>query len=325
MFSRIQVISSVFFVVAGLALAAAQTAPVQVSTWKRLSPGTSPEARVYPAMAFDPVSNKVILFGGLGVNGDLNDTWAFDGTNWTLIETAVAPPARNGATMAFDRGTRKLVMFGGFDVDQYLQDTWVWDGATATWTEAQMQVPPPKATGAMLFTDPVSGKAMMFGGYNSANTIPVYSTTWRWTGSSWLKLHPATVPYPKAWGIASLDPLRRNVVVTGGTGDTIRSDNTWTWDGNDWTLLSPTTQIPAYLGAGATFDPAAQSVVVFGANADTWSWTGNDWVQLTPNQSPLARAAIGMAYDFASHQAIIFGGELSTGPLANGTWQFIAH
>ena len=34
-------------------------------------------------MAYDPVSKKVVLFGGAGQTVDLNDTWTFDGTNWT--------------------------------------------------------------------------------------------------------------------------------------------------------------------------------------------------------------------------------------------------
>jgi len=322
MFLRRQITKIMFVSAAGFALAAAQPVLVHASTWKRISTATIPPARDYCAMAYDPVSNKIILFGGLAASGNLNDTWAFDGSNWTQIQTAVAPPVRNGATMGFDRSTRKLIMFGGFDVDQYLQDTWEFDGATLTWTEAQMTVPPPKATGAMLFTDPLSGKAMMFGGYNATQVIPVDNTTWRWTGKGWLKLHPATPPYPKAWGIAALDPVRKNVVVTGGTGDTIRSDNTWVWDGTNWTMLNPTTQIPAYVGAGSAFDDATQTVIVFGDNADTWSWTGSDWVQLTPKQSPLARSAIGMAHNPTTHQVIVFGGELSSGPLVNGTLQF---
>jgi hypothetical protein len=274
-------------------------------------------------MAFDPVSNKIVLFGGFGTNGNLNDTWTFDGSNWTEIVTAVAPPVRNGATMAFDRRINKLVMFGGFDVSQYLQDTWLWDGATSTWTEAQMTSPPPRATGAMLFTDPLSGRAMMFGGYNSRRVVPVYNTTWGWTGTYWRKMNPATAPYPKAWGIATVDPLRNNAVLTGGTGDTIRADNTWTWDGKNWTLLSPATQIPAFLGAGSAFDPAMQAVVVYGGDGSTWSWTGSNWVQLTPTQSPSARSAVGMAYDPVTSQTILFGGVLSSSQLVNGTFEFV--
>ncbi len=324
MFSRRQAITCLLAAIAALELTA-QPLLSQTSGWKRLSTATTPSPRMYPAMAYDAVSKKLVLFGGFGENGDLNDTWTFDGTNWTGSTTAVAPPVRNGASMAFDMSTSKLVMFGGFDGDQYLSDTWVWDGATSTWTEAQMPSPPPAATGAMLFTDPLTGKATMFGGYNSFNVVPVYNTTWRWTGSEWRKLTPATQPYPRGWGIAVLDPIRHNVVLTAGNGDTIRTDNTWTWDGRNWTLLSPTAQIPAYVGAGAAFDPAMHAVAVFGAAGDTWSWTGKNWVQLSPVNSPSPRSAVGMAFDIATHQVIMFGGLLSNNNLVGETWQLLGH
>jgi hypothetical protein len=274
-------------------------------------------------MAYDPVSRRIILFGGNRPTGNLNDTWAFDGANWTQIETALAPPVRNGATMAYDESTKKLVMFGGFDIDQYLQDTWLWDGATSTWSEARMKMSPPRATGAMLFTDPLTGRAMMFGGYNSANKVPVYSNTWRWTGIAWEKLNPSTVPYPRAWGIATLDSLRHNVVLTGGNGDTIRTDNTWTWDGVNWTQLAPTTQMQGYVGAGSAFDPAVHAIVVLGGDGATWLWNGTDWVQMSPANSPSGRSGVGMTYDPVTRQVIDFGGVLSTGTLVHETWQLV--
>ena len=319
---RSQAVEYLLVAVAASALAGAQPALAQISEWHRLSPPTSPSARMYPAMAYDRASQKLVLFGGAGATQNLNDTWTFDGTTWTQMVTPVAPPVRNGASMAYDRTTRKLVMFGGFDVNHYLGDTWLWDGATSTWTQAEMTSPPPHATGAMLFTDPISGKAMMFGGYNAFTVIPVYSTTWLWTGTSWKKLFPSTQPYPRGWGIAVPDPVQNNVVLTAGTGDTIRTDNTWTWDGHNWALLSPATQVPAYVGAGGAFDPLMQDVVMFGAAGDTWSWTGTDWIQLSPSNSPPARSAMGMAYDNESGQTIMFGGQLSNGNLTNETWQF---
>ena len=168
---RSQVTRYLLALVAVLAFATAQPVLIHASNWKKLSTATTPPARSYCAMAYDPVSKKVVLFGGLGKTGNLNDTWAFDGTNWTQLRTAVAPKVRNGATMAFDRSTKQLVMFGGFDKNKYLQDTWVWNGVASTWTQVQMPSPPPRATGAMLFTDPLSGRAMMFGGFNATQTI----------------------------------------------------------------------------------------------------------------------------------------------------------
>jgi hypothetical protein len=310
---------------AAVVFAVAQPALMHAATWNQISTAKSPTARTGCAMTYDPVSQKIVMFGGLGANSNLNDTWTFDGTNWTKVNTAVAPPVRNGATMAYDKTTQKLILFGGFDTSTYLQDTWLWDGATSTWSQAVLTKSPPRATGAMLFTDPKTGRAMMFGGYNANNVIPVYSNTWQWNGTLWKKLNPSVVPYPRAWGTATLDAVRHNIVLTGGTGDTIRADNTWTWDGVNWTMQSPATQVEAFIEGASAFDPASRTAIVFGGVAETWSWTGTNWVQIVPNASPSARSGMGMAYDPVSKQTIIFGGQLATGSLTNETWQLVPH
>ena len=308
-----------------LALCALGAQPVLLhgSTWQQLTPAVSPSARSYYSMAYDPVSKKVVLFGGQGSSGNLNDTWTFDGTTWTQVTTAPAPPVRNGAAMGYDRPTKKLILFGGFNGKQYLQDTWIWDGAASTWTQASMASPPPSATGAMVFSDPVSGKATMYGGYNATKIIPVSSFTWAWTGTAWNKLSPSTIPIPRGWGIAALDTLHHNVVLTGGTGDTIRTDNTWIWDGTNWTSVLPATQIEALIGAGYAFDPAEKAVVVFGGVAETWTWNGTTWTLLAPTISPSARSGVSLAYDPVTRQTILFGGLLANGPLTNETWEFV--
>jgi hypothetical protein len=51
--------------------------------WIQLSPTNSPPARSYLAMTYDPVSGKVIAFGGFDGTRYLDDTWSFDGRSWT--------------------------------------------------------------------------------------------------------------------------------------------------------------------------------------------------------------------------------------------------
>lgn len=305
------------------------------ANWTKLSPATSPAARVYSTMVYDPVSKKIVLFGGFGQNGMLNDTWTFDGTTWTQQQTAVAPTGRTGSAMAFDKRSQKIVMFGGFNGGQtgsaFLHDTWLWDGATSTWTEVKMKTSPPRGTGAVMFPDPASGDAVMFGGYNPTQKVPNLNKTWHWTGQAWQRLHPATSAYGRGWAIATFDPIRKNVVLTGGNGDTIRTDNTWTWDGKNWAQQSPSTQVQALVSAGIAFDPEMKSTIVFGGFGEgsnqnmnqTWSWDGSNWVQLSPKKSPSVRDGLAMAYDPATHEVVMFGGEVRfQGKLLGDTWKW---
>src|ERR1700704_3312626 len=74
---------------------------VPSSTWVHLSTPVKPSARSSCSMAYDPVSQKTVLFGGYDGSRHLNDTWTFDGKNWKHIATAVAPPARAAASAAY--------------------------------------------------------------------------------------------------------------------------------------------------------------------------------------------------------------------------------
>ena len=150
--------------------ASAAAAQFGFPDWIELSPNDSPPARSYLAMTYDPVSGKVIAFGGSDVTGYLNDTWSFDGTSWTQIATQSAPPARAAAQMTYDSVTQKVVLFGGFDGTNYLGDTWLWDGSTLQWTQATPKHHPPAVTGPMLFPDP-NGRAPIFLAGSTANSI----------------------------------------------------------------------------------------------------------------------------------------------------------
>ena len=65
-------------------------------------------------MAFDPATNRVMIFGGIGgLTGVLGDTWAYDGTTVDAGIAGNAPAARAGSMMAFDASSKDLVPFGG--------------------------------------------------------------------------------------------------------------------------------------------------------------------------------------------------------------------
>jgi hypothetical protein len=90
--------------------------------WVQQSPGTSPPARIYHAMAYDAAHGQVVLFGGVVPNGPnppttiFNDTWVWDGSNWTNVTPANSsnsPSARLLAGMAYDAARGKVVLFGG--------------------------------------------------------------------------------------------------------------------------------------------------------------------------------------------------------------------
>src|SRR5436190_3022418 len=305
--------------------ASAAAAHFSLLDWIELSPNNPPPARSYLAMTYDPVSGKIIAFGGFDGTGYLNDTWSFDGTSWAQIATQSAPPARAAAQMTYDSVIQKVVLFGGYDGTNYLGDTWLWDGTTSQWTQAAPTHHPRPVTGPMLFPDP-NGRVDLFGGFDGH----FYQLTmWQWTGFDWRRLSPATVPYARSSAAVATNHTSDQVVLFGGLAD-VNPNNTWTYDGTTWTLQSPRTQPVLVYAASAAFDPNINAVILFGGGSGgvdqntTWRWlvARGSWKQVTTTPSPPPREGAGMAYLPALGRVIVFGGQNSETPL-NDTWQFV--
>jgi hypothetical protein len=75
------------------------------SNWTQQTPATSPPPREAAAMAYDPATGNIVMFGGQVRNGVSGDTWTWDGSNWTRQTPTTSPSARSGAAMAYDNAT----------------------------------------------------------------------------------------------------------------------------------------------------------------------------------------------------------------------------
>ena len=114
----------------------AQTAAWQ---WRNLTPtsGTPPEARRNGVAIYDPVGNRVIVFGGTGDAGLLNDTWAFNvaARTWAkLATTGITPGARLGFDAVYDPTGHQMVIYAGQGAS-FFNDTWTLNLTTLAWRD----------------------------------------------------------------------------------------------------------------------------------------------------------------------------------------------
>ena len=117
--------------------------PVAGTITQRIVDGAlgSPSHRGRSAIAWNPTSNKLTVFGGntrggtsgVGTATLLADTWEYDpATNTWADVTPVAgsPTPRQYASMAYDPTTGGLLMFGGETATTtpptYTNETWLW-------------------------------------------------------------------------------------------------------------------------------------------------------------------------------------------------------
>lgn len=103
----------------------------QFSFWGEVFPATQPAARFRHAMAFYPITNQVVLYGGGGSGVVFNDTWTAFCGKWTQANPAHNPGQRNSMSMATGSGGFNIVMFGGRKVVppgvfRDSNETWTW-------------------------------------------------------------------------------------------------------------------------------------------------------------------------------------------------------
>lgn len=80
--------------------------------WAQRGPMSSPPARVWAEMAWDPSRQRIVLFGGFDplIYELLNDTWEFDGVTWVRRLPLMSPPTGSGyGSMAFDPTRLRMV------------------------------------------------------------------------------------------------------------------------------------------------------------------------------------------------------------------------
>ncbi len=196
--------------------------------WAGTTPTTSPPARSGASMAYDAATGNVVLFGGLGTSGALNDTWTWNGSNWTSVTPfGNNPIASYGSSMAYDPSTGSVVLFGGIDASgSFLSDTYSWKANAWTYMTVSNPIPAPRAYAAMSY-DARTAQMVLFGGESATGDL---SDTWLWDGQAWAQLQPlGSVPSARYGSSMAYDAATTDVVLFGGTGNGGNVADTWTY------------------------------------------------------------------------------------------------
>ena len=192
--------------------------------WREMSGGVHPSPRMSPAIAYDPLRQRVVLFGGSG--DAAGETWEWNGTSWHQAHPAQAPSPRGRATMAFDDKRRAVLLFGGFDRGNVLGDTWLWDGTN--WLLQAVNGPPGRANHVMA-AHPQRG-IVLFGGWQS-RPDSILGDTWLWDGRAW-RQHDLAGPPAREMPAFAWDPQRRELVLHGGRNPAGTAlGDVWFWNG----------------------------------------------------------------------------------------------
>jgi hypothetical protein len=136
------------------------------------------------AAAYDPISRRLIQFGGFS-QGYGAETQAYDGQAWRMLQPSTVPPA-GPALAATDDSTGEIVMITASVDHPNLTATWTWNGSN--WVR-HILIEPPQGVlngprGQMLW-DPAIDKIVLIG-FVGGNSLRM----WVWAGisSGWRQL-----------------------------------------------------------------------------------------------------------------------------------------
>jgi hypothetical protein len=267
------------------------------SRWTQQHPAHNPPGRENAALAYDPSTRGVVLFGGMtGVFPNLNylgDTWTWDGRDWTR-RLPKNSPSRRATNAATDPAGGGVLVQGGVGYGHlggaFFYDTWRWNGRD--WIELAPRHHPDGDL-ATLAADPATHTVVAFGG---AFPYPqLFGSTWTWDGHDWTQHHPANAPSARIANGLAYDPAIGRVVLFGGATDLLTtplttSDETWTWDGVNWTQQDTSISPPKRTAAAMATDPRTCAVVLFGGfdgpEGDPAANLGDTWLYSSDPQVP---------------------------------------
>ncbi len=305
-------------------------------TWTQLTPaGTPPSTRDFPTLVYDPVADRVVMFGGNELNGGpvqpTADTWQLTlaGTPaWSLLATAGSAPSPRLLHKSFYDPVRgRLVLMGGTNSASWFNDVYALTlTGVPTWTHILPGGPLPALRSDHVFVyDAAADRALVFGGRNGATNAFFNDTdALNLAGApTWTPLAIASDnPSVRLLHKSAYDPATNQLYMFGGTDATTWLNDTWRLSMTgvpQWTRLHDGTGVaPARRSDHVTvFDAPRNRLIVFGGRDpvsfynDVWAFdvAAGAWSQLFPAGTPPSqREAMAGMLDAARNRMLFVGG-----------------
>jgi hypothetical protein len=198
------------------------------NTWTRMQPAESPPGRSFFAVAYDSISDRVVIWGGrqAPLNGD-NAIWAYDfnSDTWTRYDNVGGPgEVLAYPAMVYRPASGDMLLYGGAGLQAEFQGTvengtWTYDLRGNSWKRLTPQHSPPAMAIHTMACDPFRGAVILAGG----EMVQMYSNTI--SGETWTYVSALNDWLRNIGGtnimLASPPRLEFGTMVVGGTSDTV--------------------------------------------------------------------------------------------------------
>jgi len=216
----------------------------QTNQWTEVFPITTPENRQSHAMYYDPIFQKVILFGGYrDTFPHFSDTWEYNYTanSWTELNPSISPPGRYGSKMVYDPINQRAILFGG-RASSIMDDTWIYYSGNNTWTELNTTGKPDTRYWHGMVYDSNNHKVIVFGGRHVGAPGEALEDTWIFNPltNEWMEVLPLSNPSNRMDFSMVYDSNNQIAILFGGfrfPGITLGDTWTYTYNSNNWSIV----------------------------------------------------------------------------------------
>lgn len=256
------------------------------NNWTKVQTNGSPSPRSSMGMAYDLSDEVIVLFGGYGDGGFLDDTWEYysDNHTWVRIDTNPHPIPMLSCPMVYDTLTQRLVMVGQEQGTMDFQ-TWTYNPLNDQWKNENPTVEPPSRSGHALTFDIDAGRTVLFGGSVGMSLL---GDTWEYDpfSNEWIE-QAVSGPSPRVGAAMEYLPFWGGSVLFGGMSESGFENETWiytTYGAPKWESVYVTTAPVGRRYAEMEYDGRSDMVLLFSGGNIT-SWFNDTWVY-GPNYIP---------------------------------------
>lgn len=202
--------------------------------WEEKFPENSPPARSYALMCYDSDRKEIILYGGWSQNGQLNDTWVWNGEDWQQKSENTNYIDVWNSAMVYDAARKRAVIIS----PNYWSGNmlYFWDGEA--WAQESISMPSSNIYNFSAAYDAENEKIVL---------LTQNGETLLYDGTSWIKSEIALSPvgnnYNSLRNTLAYDPVGQKIIYFGSSGGgnyyNYYGNDTWAWDGVNWEELTP--------------------------------------------------------------------------------------
>ncbi len=324
----------------------------RVSQWLDRTPElhhSAPLAAEDCAMMYNPVTRRVILFGGKNDDDEnLNEIWSLDldAQSWEqIVAENAGPPASEDHTAIYDPLGHRMIIYGG-ENGTTTNHTWAFDFETKLWRDITAPNAPAREDHSAIY-ESRHHRMIIFGGRHNDGENDYINLHEVWA----LDLDPHSPRFEK-WQNLTInekhplgrsdhavvyDSLKNRMIIFAGWDKEKKEylKDTWAFYFEDSTGARPYwRQIKTKFShpherrhAAGVYDASHNCFIVFGGFGDegylndVWALNLNTdiWVNITPGPQP--RLDHQVVYDAASKRLLLYGGDARMTRKFHDVWE----